>query len=240
MVSIELPKVEEREVVLEPRLRRLRGSGVDDPEAHRALGGRLAVGGPRTLRLTSETLNEGQLEPMARRFLEQEAADFDFYLVHMTCTFRPVHDELFRKAVLDIELRGPATAEVESIAWSMQPERLTRPRTLTSVVKLTPSMKILGMGLEWEVSRSEERQIEDVFLQAFYEGLPTPRWELSSTPAVAIAGQHRFELVVRAPKGIRTDARATVGATVRRRRLGLIPYQAAVAGGSTRLDFALP
>jgi hypothetical protein len=158
MVLIELPEIEEREVVLEPQLRRVRRSGVDDPEAQRALRGRIAVGGPRTLRLTSENLDEGQLEPMARRFLEQEAADFDFYLAHMTCTFRPVHDEPFTKAVLAIELQGPATAEAQPIAWSMQPERLTKPRTLTSAVKLTPSMKILGTGLQWEVSRAEEAE----------------------------------------------------------------------------------
>lgn len=74
----------------------------------------------------------------------------------------------------------------------MQPEHLTTPRSLTSTLRLSPSLKIVGVGVEGELSRSEERHAEDVFLQALYEGLPTPMWELTSTRTAQIAGLHRF------------------------------------------------
>src|SRR4051794_33336749 len=239
-IELALDDLDERDLVLEPRLRPVRGSDAGDPDARRPLMQRLAVGGPRTIPLTPETLYRGELEPEARRVFAHQGAAFDFYLVHLTCTFRPVNDEPFMTAAVTIELRGPASAEQEPIAWSMQPERLTTTRWLSTSIKLTPALKIIGVGLEGEAGRSEQWESHDVFVQALYEGLPTPTWELTTTRTAPIDGMQRFALIVRAPKATTTQALVTIRATVRRRRWGVIPYHAAFPAGAPALEFQLP
>ena len=236
---IELPELEQRGVSLVPRLRTVRGSARSDPELASPVPERLAIGGPWTRPLTPQGLADGELEPDAQRFLEHESLAAEFFLVQLTCTFRPLDDEPFAKAVLAVTLSGSSPDTPPPIAWSMQPDRLTRPASLSRTLKLSASLKIMGVGLSGEAGQTRDRPDDEIFLEALYEGLSTPAWELTSTSSGAISGLHRFVLVVRSVKAAHVVGRATLGATISKRRFGFIPYEAALGDDAAPLEFRL-
>jgi hypothetical protein len=238
-ISIELPELVEREVTLEPRLRRVRGAALADPAARRPLDGYLAIGGPWVRSLTPSSLQGSELDDALRGFLEAEATDSDFYLVHITCTFRPAEDEPIQTAVLTVDLARPEGGDPPPIAWSMQPQRLASQTSLSRTVKLGATLKIMGVGVEGEAGQTQETQVDQVFLEALFEGLPSPTWELRRTDSATIQGLQRFALVVRAAKGTTTMGTARLGATITRKRFGLLPYTASLAEQEA-LEFWLP
>jgi hypothetical protein len=234
-MEIELDETEAHEAVLEVVPRSVRSAHRTDPEALTALKGCLAVGGPWTRAVSPDEEDDSEL----RAFMESQSDEFDFFLLQVTCTFRPLPDEPFQSAFLELRLEPAEAAAVEPMAWSMQPERLTRQRTLERKVKLGGSLKILGVGLEGGVEQTEGFSPDEVFLQALYEGLPTPSWELRTTRWARIEGLQRFAVVVRAAKRVQTLGSATVRATVRRKRFGLLSYRAAVGEGE-QIQFTFP
>lgn len=237
-MTIELPDIEEHDVALIPRRRTVRSGTSTHPDLTRPLEQRLAIGGPWSRLLDPRALEGDELEPDARRFLEYEGTVADFFLVQVTCSFRPENDEPFAKAVLRITLSASHPEAAAPIAWSMKPDRLTTPTTLSRTVKLDGSLKVFGVGLGAGLEQSRE-QPDEIFVEAFFEGLSNPTWEVTRTSNAEISGLQRFILVVRAAKGAGANGRATLGATISKRRFGVIPYEAALGGDAAPLEFVL-
>jgi hypothetical protein len=234
-MEIEFDETGAQEAVLKVVPRSVRAANRRDPEAVTELTGRLAVGGPWTRALSPDDESDGDL----KAFMESQSSAFDFYLLQVTCTFRPLPDEPFQSAFLGFRLEPAEGTAVAPIAWSMQPERLTRQRTLERTIKLAGSLKILGVGLEGGVEQTEGFAPDELFLQALYEGLSTPGWELRTTTWARIEGLQRFAFIVRAAKRVPTLGTATVQATVRRKRFGLLSYRAALPDDPA-LEFRIP
>jgi len=228
MITIELPDPPERELTLLPA-RRDRGEG----DSAQALPGRLSLGGPVHRRIEIDSTDDAEL----RQFLEQEAADSAFFLLHLTCTLRPLEDEPFRQAYVEVVLENDAAAP--PIAWSMEPHELSDSVEISRTVSLGPSLKIQGFGLDVSAGQSVKRERKDVSLSALYELESRPAWELFSTDSVPLTGVRRFHLVVRTPKESMTTGTARVEAMIERKRFGLRKYNATFPGAPAPVSFAL-
>jgi hypothetical protein len=229
VITIELPEPPEQELTLLPA-RRDRGEG----DSAEQLAGRLSLGGPVYRRIEVDSTDDAEL----RHFLEQEAADSAFFLLHLTCTLRPLEDEPFRQAFLEVVLEND-DATAPPIAWSMEPHELSDSVEISRTVSLGPSLKIQGFGLDASAGQSVKRERQQVILSALYELESRPAWQLYSTDTVPLTGMRRFHLVVRTPKGSVTTGTARVEAMIERKRFGLRKYNAAFPGAPTPVSFAL-
>jgi hypothetical protein len=238
MIEIEMPDPPERDLVLAPKQDDFRGAGVV-LETREPLRHRISVGGPVYRRIEADSADDAEL----RRFLQEEAAHSDFYLLHLTCTLRPAEDEPFTEALIELVLtRAGNTAAgdgEEPIAWSMQPDRMIDAVEVTRTVSLGPTLKFLGAGLDLTAGQQRKATKQDVLLEAMYELESTPSWGLYRTESVELRGLYRFHLVVRAAKGADVTGSTLVEAKVRRRRFGVIPYSAGVADVPRPLPFTL-
>lgn len=225
--TIELPPPREHELVLEPNVKAIRGILGDEAPAAalEPLRRRLSLGEPVFRRVDVDSTDDAKL----RRFLEQGGAEHDFYVGRLTCTFREEGDDRFASAVLDIDLSAGEGAAHAPIAWSMEPLRSYEPVELTRRISLNPSLKLLGLGLEASAEAGSKRERKEIFVEALYELESTPRWALYRTGSTPLRGGQRFALVVRSPKGAATFGNVAVSATLERKRLGIVPYRAAVA-----------
>jgi hypothetical protein len=233
MTAVELPEPPQQDVVLEANEEYVR-RGDSDPASKEPVRHRVSVGGPIHRRIDADTTDDAEL----RHFLKEEAADSDFYLLHLTCTLKHDEDEPFTEALLELDLTA-AGAAVPPIAWSMQPDRLSHAVEVSRKVTLTPTMKILGVGVEvaGEAGRTVVKQ--QAFLEAMYELESTPSWGLYRTSSTELRGLYRFHLVVRTPKNTTVTGTTTIEAKVRRKRFGIIPYRAVLTEAPGTLSFRL-
>lgn len=232
--TIELPEPPEYELVLEasPQATRgVRAAGDELPAmALEALDKRLSIGGPVTRRIGPESTDDVELQ----RFLEDEGADHDFYLVRLDCTLRHEDDEPFASALLALDLSAREDDASAPIAWSMDPIRLFDPVPVSRTISLSPSLKILGIGLDAKAEVGDKRERKDVFVEALYELESTPTWAMFRTGSTQLRGVQGFNFVVQARKGTTTVGNVAASATVERKRFGLIAYQAVFPGQSER------
>ncbi|MFG1818519.1 hypothetical protein ACGFIF_32470 [Kribbella sp. NPDC049174] len=233
MIVVEMPDPPMQDVVLEAKEEFVR-SGDSDPAAAEPVRQRISVGGPIHRRIDADSTDDAEL----RHFLKEEAADSDFYLLHLTCTLRHTDDEPFTEALLELDLTAAGT-ETPPIAWSMQPDRMSDAVEVSRTVSLGPTMKILGVGIEakGELARTVTRR--EAFLEAMYELESTPSWALYRTSSTELRGLYRFHLVVRTPKDARVTGTTTIEAKVRRKRFGVIPYRAVLTDVPATLSFQL-
>jgi hypothetical protein len=233
MIKIEMPEPPEQDLVLAPKQDDFRGTGAA-AEAREPLRHRISIGGPVCRRIDAESSDDAEL----RYFLKEEAAQSDFYLLHLTCTLRPAEDEPFTEALIELALtRAGNTVAVEGgdgdadepIAWSMQPDRLVAAVEITRTVSLGPTLKFLGTGIDLTAGQERKTTRQSVYLEAMYELESTPSWGLYRTESVELRGLYRFHLVVRAAKGAEVTGSTVVEAKVRRRRFGVVPYSAGLA-----------
>jgi hypothetical protein len=228
--TTELPEPREHELVLEPSpeaTRAIRAAGDELPAA--ALGPllkRFSIGVGVAQRVSEESTDD----VMLRRFLENEGAGYDFYLLNVTCSLYQAKNEPFAAAIVALELAGEDPSDPAPIAWSMDPVRLFHPVEISRTISLSPSLKIMGVGLETKVEVGDKRERQEVFLEALYELESTPTWALYRTGSAALRGLQEFKLVIQAPKGATTLGNVAASATVERKRFGLMAYHAALPG----------
>lgn len=233
MIDLELPDPPLQDVVLEAHEEYVR-RGDSDPASNEPVPRRISVGGPVHRRIAADSTDDAEL----RHFLKEEAADSDFYLLHLTCSLKHDEDEPFTEALLELDLTADGAA-VPPIAWSMQPDRLSHAVEVSRKVTLTPTLKILGVGVEvaGEAGRTVTKQ--QAFLEAMYELESTPSWALYRTSSTELRGMYRFHLVVRTPKDTSVTGTTTIEAKVRRKRFGIIPYRAVLTDGPGTASFQL-
>jgi hypothetical protein len=233
-LTVELPEPLEHELVLEPSPQATRGVRAEEDEVPAAalepLDKRLSIGGPVTRHIGRESTDDIELQ----RFLEGEGADHDFYLVRLDCTLRHDDDEPFASALLAIDLSAKEDDGSAPIAWSMDPLELFDAVPVSRTIGLSPSLKILGLGLEATTEVGDKHERKDVFVEALYQLESNPTWAMYRTGSTQLRGVQGFTLVVQARKGTTTVGRMTASAMVERKRFGLIAYQAAFADQSRR------
>lgn len=233
MISIEMPDPLAHDVVLQPKEEYSR-RGMGDPASNQPVRQRISVGGPIHRRIDADSTDDAEL----LHFLKEEAADSDFYLVHVTCTLRHRDDEPFTEVLLELDLTQPG-APPAPIAWSMLPDRVTEPVEVSRTVSLGPTMKILGVGIEAKGEAGLKLTKQVPSLEALYELESTPSWALYRTDSIELRGLYRFHLVVRAPKGSAVIGTTSIEAKVRRKLLGVIPYRADLTSVPKALAFRL-
>lgn len=236
MLTIELPEMQGdtwRDLALEPEVRATKG-GKQAPAER--LEGWVSLGEPVVLPLTPERLAD---DPALRDFVARE--EFAFCLVHLACSFRPREGEPFANAWLEVLLaRADGMPRPLPVAWSMYPRRLEKAVEVSRTVRLGASLKVEDIaGAESGMEQEERWTHHEVYLQALNELQPNPIWEFHSTPRAEIRGLQRLVLVVRAPKAAPAQATVRLSATVRRKRLGIIPYTTAHPGAPDT-SFNLP
>lgn len=233
MISMEMPEPPQQDLTLTPLDDDYRGAP-PSPGAAEPLRRRVSVGGPVYRRVTVDTADDAEL----RYFLDHEAADSDFYALHLTCTLRPDADEPFIEALIELELVGDGFGRAP-IAWSMQPDRLADVVEVTRTVSLGPTLKLQGFGADMKAERKQAAKRQQVFLEAMYELESTPSWGMYRTDAIELRGLYRFHLVVRAPKDSIVTGTTSVEAKVRRRRFGVVPYRAGLTDVPEPIAFTL-
>lgn len=220
MQNVEFPELSHRPVVLALDERTLRGAERDDQEAEpmTALRGRVSVGGPVAVPVTSRYVAD---DSDLRAFVEQEAKKARYNLVHFAMTFERARsaDPALETASIEILLSSHDSA-VKPIAWSMLPLRVLDPFQVTQVVKLGPQLKLheaeFNIG---SVERSRTQQHAQVFLEALRELRADPAWQFERTKSFSLTGSHRLIMVVRADRGATVRGTITVKAAIRLRRL---------------------
>jgi hypothetical protein len=221
MAEVELPEVTWHRVDLNPRTVK----GGTQPEPRDSLPERMSVGEPIVLRITPALIGNDQT---LASYLEQEGRDFDFLMVRLGCTFLPADGETFVSAWIRLLLERLDGGDPEPIAWSMQPDRVVDVVKQTRGIEIGPELQLEPVGLGATYSRDTEVNRKEYFIQAFNLLQPDPRWRFTPTRSTSISGSYLLTLVIRAPKDTEAEATMDLGASVRRKRLGIIPYQVAV------------
>jgi hypothetical protein len=105
------------------------------------------------------------------------------------------------------------------VARSMSPDLLFEPVESTRATKLGASLKFVA-----ERSSQVTTTSRTVYLEALYEGGDTPTWSFTRTEQ-EIRGLYVLNMVIEADRQVGISGVASLGATVRARRLGLFSYQ---------------
>ncbi|RSS36443.1 hypothetical protein [Streptomyces sp. WAC08241] len=187
------------------------------------LTGRISLGTPVVRPLTGAQAAEGDGDWGA--FLESEADRYDYLLLSLVCSFRPSTDGApFTDAGIGIRLEAPGLpADHQPIAWSLSPKRRAVPAAPSGSLTLTANLVLVDAGVEYSPGGGGQ---EKLFVVGMGERDSDPEWRFTATPDTPLVGDESLALIVRTPAGAPARAHVTVAATVRQRRLGLIPYRA--------------
>ncbi|GAA2581643.1 hypothetical protein GCM10010399_09280 [Dactylosporangium fulvum] len=205
--------VHDVDLVLEPRLH--------VPGAPPRISGRVSLGTPVVRPLTADLATT---DPDWRAFLEAEAAHSAYFVLSLFCTFRAAPDgDPIADAAVGVKLHAPdAPADRQPIAWSIDPKRRVRPVPRTGRISLTAKLTIVESTVEY----APEGSREELFVVGMGEHDSDPEWRFRAVSGSPLIGDEELTVVVKAPAGILARADVSVAATVKHRRLGLIPYRA--------------
>ncbi|WP_327417291.1 hypothetical protein [Streptomyces sp. NBC_01233] len=203
------------------------------PTPQPRLTGRISLGAPVVRPLTGVQAAEGDGDWGA--FLESQADRYDYLLLSLVCSFRPASDGApFTDAGIGIRLEAPdEPADRQPIAWSISPKRRAVPVPPSGSLTLTANLMLVDAGVEFTPHQGGQ---EKLFVVGMGERDSDPEWRFTATPGTPLVGDESLALIVRTPAGTPTRAHVTVAATVRQRRLGLIPYRAELPPALRTID----
>jgi hypothetical protein len=209
---IELDLVEGHPVEIPLDLRTVRGRPA--PDAPARLVGRVVVGTPRARLLTAADAGADQ---ELQQFIKAEASTSSYYLVVLSCTFVSDDEQRLADAWLRLDLDG-------AVAQSMEPV------TLEEITELSYNVKIgVPCVINSEFTLGGKKNKRETAVQALYEGTSTPAWTFAETASRPLHGLQRLRMIVRAPAGQPVRGTISIGANVRAKRLGVLPYVAPIA-----------
>lgn len=216
MTHLELPLTPLREIDLVevPRLQ--------SPAPQHRIEGRVSLSTAVVHPLTAEEAAAGEAEWLG--FLTAEASHSDYFLLSVTCAFRPpAHGDPFSDAAVGVLLESPGEpADRQPIAWSISPKERSHPVERATTVGLSAKLAIVETTLE--VAPGQGR--EELFVIGMGERDSDPEWRIKATSRHPLIGDETFTLIVKAAAGAPVQAHMTVAATIKHRRFGLIPYRA--------------
>ncbi|MFJ7059969.1 hypothetical protein ACIQVA_19990 [Streptomyces microflavus] len=199
------------------------------------LTGRISLGTPVVRPVTPTQAAEGDGDWV--EFLESQADQYDYLLLSLVCSFRPSPDGTpFVDAGIGIRLEAPGQpADRQPIAWSISPKKRALPVTPSSAqLKLTAKLMLVEAGMEYT---PEQGSNEELFVVGMGERDSDPEWRFSATAGTPLVGDESLALIVRLPTSVPARAHITMAATVKQRRLGLIPYRAELPPALRTIDF---
>ncbi len=187
------------------------------------LTGRVSLGTPVVRPLTAAQATEGDGD--WQDFLESQADQYDFLLLSQVCSFRPCPDGTpIVEAGISIRLEAPGEPiERQPIAWSISPKKRALPVTRSNQLKLTAKLMFVEADLELTPNLGGR---EEHSVIGMGERDSDPEWRFSATAGTPLIGDETLALIVRIPVGVPATARIAMAATVKHRRLGLIPCRA--------------
>ncbi|RPF35052.1 hypothetical protein EDD92_5047 [Streptomyces sp. TLI_185] len=216
MTHLELPPtpLHEIDLVEVPRLQ--------SPAPQQRIEGRVSLSTAVVHPLTAEEAAAGEAEWLG--FLAAESSHSDYFLLSVTCAFRPpANGDPFADAAVGVLLESPGQpADRQPIAWSISPKKRSHPMERATTVGLTAKLAIVESTLE--VTRGQGR--EEFFVIGMGERDSDPEWRIKATSRHALIGDETFTLIVKATADVPVQAHMTVAATIKHHRFGLIPYRA--------------
>ena len=210
-MELTFPSLEEHPLDLVPS--RVTRGGASDRLPHG-----VTIGGPQTRPLTPDTLDGDDAE--LKHFLASEQGTWDYHLILLVCTFHRHPDGPFTDGLLGVTF-PPASA------WSLAPDRDAHIVKVGRSVKLGAKAAFGVVEVGPEVGRTDEVEKDEVFIQSYGAGDSEPYWELRTTRKRGLEGDHNLTIVARAPAGTDVEGTVSVEATLRGKKLGVIPYKAA-------------
>jgi hypothetical protein len=114
----------------------------------------------------------------------------------------------------------------------MEPLSLSDPMQVSYATKLDGSLKLTSDVIPIEIGPSVGREKTEAFerlvpfVEAHREGTSRLSWIFSRTKLHDVRGVHRLRTVVELPAGAIGRAEISMGASLRLKLLGLIPYKA--------------
>lgn len=212
-LDIDVPSLQDVDLLPVPRL--------NTPTQSARLRGRVSLGVAAVRRLSAEEAAAG--DEHWRDFLESESAHSDYLLLNLVCAFRPADDDPFVDAGVGIRLEAPdEPSDRQPIAWSIAPKKRVVPAGRVGKLALTAKLAIVESSLEV----TPDQQREHLFLVGMGERDSDPEWRFRATSAAPLIGDETLSIVVKAPSGTPVRAHVSIAATVKQRRLALLPYRA--------------
>jgi hypothetical protein len=138
------------------------------------------------------------------RPIRTKLSQADFYLVRLSCSFRPLHEESrvewarFRAALLP----HPTTGE-QPLAFDFYPQDVMQEMKRQIKVTLSPMLKF--QELEASLGSAEfgfEYNEQIPLISATIGGSFDPMWDYRAGPGQAVQGTKWMYLLVKAPKGL--------------------------------------
>ncbi|CAL9368700.1 hypothetical protein SUDANB105_00815 [Streptomyces sp. enrichment culture] len=168
-------------------------------------------------------------------FLDAQSAHYDYLLLSIVCSFRPSPEGApFANAGIGVRMEAPGqSADRQPIAWSISPKRRAVPVAPSGSLTLTANLMLVDAGVEFTPQQGGR---EELFVVGMGERDSDPEWRFTATPDTPLIGDEALSLIVRTPVGVPTQAHITVAATVKQRRLGLIPYRAELPPALRTID----
>lgn len=177
---------------------RSQGEKVSPGEALRTLP-MVSIGQPDTWSLPD-------LYPLRKlpRPIRAKLSQADFYLVRLSCSFRPLHKEShiewarFRAALLP----HPMTAE-QPLAFDIYPQQVVQEVKRQLKVTLSPMLKFQELEANMGSAEFGFEYTEQVpLISATIGGSFDPMWDYAAGSGQAVQGTKWMYLLVKAPKGL--------------------------------------
>ncbi|WRZ87891.1 hypothetical protein OHB54_01685 [Streptomyces sp. NBC_01007] len=194
---------------------------VPRPVLHGAQGdqaerGVFYFGQPITCPLDLETAPEHIRAYAAER---QSQVEFRQLVMHLSLSPKP--GEPIRNVLMTVKT-VPADCTGDLLLRDASPQRLTKAVTRHSALTVKADFGVLNP----EASHGSQYEREDPFLVACGIDTTSVQWEFRKTTGQDLDGSHQLKATVELPVGVTGSFRLSASVSIRRKRLGVIGYDA--------------
>ncbi len=153
--------------------------------------------------------------------IQTKLNEANFYLVQLSCSFRPIKDELeISQAFFTVELL-PDRDRHQPIAFNLHPLEVNQEIERNCTFTLSPSLKFVKIegslgSAEFGLAYSELQPM----IIATGVGEPTPRWEYQKTNGKAVHGSKFMYLLLKTPQAMQ-QVRARIKLTAELKKPGI-------------------
>ena len=178
------------------------------------LEGRLSLGMPISFYLDDPAL---LAEHEKLHAYSEQARNVLFYYFQVDVGFVHVDSDPFIKATIEVSLSDPRGGY--TVARSLSPDRLLSTSSLTRSTTISSDLKFA------RIERRNEHEQSPTTLIAVGEGTPHATWTITRAGDAHIEGTYSLSLIAECQSSS-AQALISVSSAIRRRRIGIVPYQA--------------
>lgn len=176
--------------------------------------GRVSLGMPISFHLDDPAL---LAEHERLHAYSEQARDVLFYYFQVDVGFAHVDSDPFTNVAIEVSLSDPDGGY--TVARSLSPDRLLSTSPLTQSTTITSDLKFA------RIERRNEHQKSATTLIAVGEGTPHATWTITRVGGARIEGTYSLCLIVECQSSS-AQALISVSSAIRRRRIGIVTYQA--------------